>query len=129
MTFGPLEIGVACAVAFVWTWLVFRLGSWAGVRIRRSSVEEGARRQLAGRAAELFAPFDDGFPADPDDAWFLGAPIDYVVFDGMSRGEVEQVVFVEVKTGGGKLTRRERQIRDAVREGRVRWVELRRDPR
>jgi predicted Holliday junction resolvase-like endonuclease len=35
-------------------------------------------------------------------------------------------VFLEVKTGAGALTARERQIREAIRSGRVEWDELRR---
>jgi len=34
-------------------------------------------------------------------------------------------VFVEVKTGAAGLSGRERQVRDAILEKRVRWDELR----
>lgn len=119
---------VAGASLLFWTWLVFRVGRRIGHRARGAGASEGARRHLAGRAAELWAPFDEEFPGTPDDAWFLGAPIDYVVFDGLADGDLEEIVFVEVKSGAGKLTRRERQIRDAVLDGRVAWMELRREP-
>jgi predicted Holliday junction resolvase-like endonuclease len=47
------------------------------------------------------------------------------VFDGLDEGEVERIVFVEVKTGGSTLTTRERRVRDAIRQGRVEWKEIR----
>ena len=41
---------------------------------------------------------------------FLGAPIDYVVFDGLGRGELREVVLVEVKTGASRLSASEREV-------------------
>jgi len=38
---------------------------------------------------------------------------------------VDEIVFVEVKTGNASLSRVERSIRDAIVEGKVRWVEYR----
>ena len=40
------------------------------------------------------------FRYDPGDSRFLGSPVDFVVFAGLwEADEVEQIVFVEVKTG------------------------------
>jgi predicted Holliday junction resolvase-like endonuclease len=64
-------------------------------------------------------------PFNPRDARFLGSPVDLIVFDGLADDEVRRVVLVEVKTGNAGLTSRERLVRDAVRAGRVEWVELR----
>lgn len=96
---------------------------------------EAARRDAArrsrgvrgGKAAEQLAPFAPDFAArfDPADARFLGAPVDFVVFDGLARGELREVVLVEVKTGSGRLNGNERQVRDAVAEGRVAYDLLR----
>jgi len=49
------------------------------------------------------------------------------VFDGLDEGELRRIVFVEVKTGGSKLTTRERLVRNAIREGNVEWAEVRAD--
>jgi predicted Holliday junction resolvase-like endonuclease len=35
------------------------------------------------------------------------------------------VVFIEVKTGNADLSRRERQVRDAVEARQVAWAEIR----
>ncbi|HKP49922.1 MAG TPA: Holliday junction resolvase-like protein, partial [Gemmatimonadales bacterium] len=55
----------------------------------------------------------------------LGSPTDLIVFDGLARGEVKRVVFLEVKTGGSCLTARERSVRDAIEAGEVEWLEVR----
>jgi predicted Holliday junction resolvase-like endonuclease len=92
--------------------------------IRRDAV----RRSLAvtgGKVHEQLVPHLPGFEFDPRDARFLGAPVDYVVFEGLADGRVDRVVFLEVKTGRGTLNGRERQVRDAIEAGRVAWAEWR----
>ena len=84
-----------------------------------------SRRVLKGQAAEQLAPLTGDFPYLANDARFLGSPIDYVVFDGLSDSDQVEVIFVEVKSGAAKLSDRERRVRDAIRKGRVRWTELR----
>jgi predicted Holliday junction resolvase-like endonuclease len=90
-------------------------------QIRAQALEQ-SRAVLRGQVAEQLVPLTEGFPFDPSDARFLGHPVDYVVFDGLSTGDGEvEVVLVEIKTGGARLSRREAAIRDAVAAGRVRF--------
>ena len=66
----------------------------------------------------------DGFPYNPKDARFLGTPIDFLVFDGISEDDVREVVFLEIKTGGSSLTTREAES-ETQSWGRVSWKEFR----
>jgi predicted Holliday junction resolvase-like endonuclease len=71
-------------------------------------------------------PYLPTFTFNPKDARFIGSPIDILVFDGMDEGELRELVFIEVKTGPtATLSKRERQIREAVSAGRVTWREVR----
>jgi predicted Holliday junction resolvase-like endonuclease len=70
-------------------------------------------------------PYWPQFPFVARDARFLGSPVDFVVFDGLSESAVRRVVFVEVKTGDARVSVREQGIRDAVNRGAVEWMELR----
>jgi predicted Holliday junction resolvase-like endonuclease len=81
---------------------------------------------LKGQIGERFAPFVPGFGYQPADARFLGSPIDYVVFDGLTDGQIKGVVFVEVKTGAIPLTTFQRQVKEVIEGKRVVWrtVEL-----
>jgi len=81
---------------------------------------------LKGQIGERFAPFVPGFGYEPASARFLGSPVDYVVFDGISEGEIRGIVFIEVKTGSLPLTPFQKQIKRAIEERRVTWrvVEL-----
>ena len=111
------------------TWLVLSLGF--SFRLRRAKKEAAetalkrSRHVLKGQAAEQLAPLSMDFPYLPSDARFMGSPIDYLVFHGLSDSDNLEVVFLEVKSGRAKLSEREARIRDAVKAGRVRWEELR----
>jgi predicted Holliday junction resolvase-like endonuclease len=97
-------------------------------RYTRAVRQDAIQRSLAvtaGKVYEQLVPYLPDFPFNPKDVRFLGSPVDFVVFDGLSDGEVTRIVFVEVKTGGAELTTRERRVRDAVRDSRIEWYELR----
>jgi predicted Holliday junction resolvase-like endonuclease len=105
--------------------LVFLLWkTWYTRRVRKDAIQ----RSLAvttGKVYEQLVPYLPNFPFNPRDVRFLGSPVDFVVFDGLSDGQVTRIVFVEVKTGDAQLSGRERRVRDAVQEGRIEWHELR----
>ena len=87
-----------------------------------------ANLSCVGKVTEYIVPYLPEFSYNPKDARFIGSPVDFVVFDGLDRGAVGQVVFIEVKTGSGSLTKRERQVRDAVLAKNVEWREMRVEP-
>ncbi len=91
---------------------------------RRDAVKR-SRAVLGGQLSEQLAPFLPGFPGDPTEVRFVGKPVDFVSFSGASSGAVEEVVFIEVKSGESRLSPVERSLRDAVESGRVRYVEYR----
>ena len=91
---------------------------------RRNAVQQ-SRAVTRGQMYEQLVPYLPEFEFNPKDAQFLGRPVDFVVFDGLDEGELRRIVFVEVKTGGSKLTARERLVRDAIRGGRVEWTQIR----
>jgi len=89
-------------------------------QIRRDAIT-GSQAAVAGRVFERVAPYLPGFGYNPKDVRFVGDPVDFVVFDGLSEGSLRNVVFVEVKTGFGELNGNERHVRAAISERRVEW--------
>jgi predicted Holliday junction resolvase-like endonuclease len=75
----------------------------------------------------------DVFRYNPADARFIGAPIDYLIFDGYTEVKDSSferpvtVVLADIKTGDAKLNRTERKIKEAVEAGRVKWETIRVD--
>lgn len=94
------------------------------VEIRQDAI---ARSQavVLGRVTEHIAPYVPEFKLNPRDARFIGSPIDLIVFNGLTEGDLKGIVFVEIKSGESQITQRERKIRDVIREGLVEWRELR----
>lgn len=91
----------------------------------RADAVKRSEAVIKGKVGENFCPFNEDFPYEPADCHFLGDPIDYIVFDGLSKKEMKQVVLLEIKAGKSKLTTRQRRIRDAVKDGKVKWGEYR----
>lgn len=81
-----------------------------------------SRAVLGGKFTEQMAPFLPEFKYDPTEARFIGSPIDFIVFPGLSKGDPEEIVIMEIKSGKtGQLTPQQRKIRQLIEEGMVRW--------
>lgn len=92
--------------------------------IRADAIKQSSA-VVSGKVTEHLMPYMGVFPYNPKDARFLGAPIDLIVFNGLSEGNLQDIIFLEVKTGASSLSARERQIRDVISNRRVSWREFR----
>ena len=77
-----------------------------------------------GKTIEHFVPFMSKFPIPPEDVIFLGMPIDYVGFTHTGSPTKCEVHFVEVKSGNAFLMNKQKNIKKAIKEGRVYWHEI-----
>lgn len=92
----------------------------------RKDVVKRSKAVINGQVAEQIAPFLPDFPANPSDARFIGKPVDFIVFSGLSENEkIDDILFVEVKTGKSLLSEREKEVKKAIEKGNVRYVEYR----
>ncbi|HRA28150.1 MAG TPA: Holliday junction resolvase-like protein [Acinetobacter johnsonii] len=93
-----------------------------------------SRAVLKGKMAEQLAPIMPQFEYLPSDAKFLGDPVDYVVFDGYTdlrdgegRPEDIEIILIDIKSGGARLTKGQVAIAQAIQAGRVRFETVRID--
>jgi len=93
-------------------------------KIREEAIQR-SRSVLAGQFSEQLAPYLPNFPFKPTEARFIGKPIDFLVFNGMDEKNIDEVVFVEVKSGKANLSTHEKKLKDVIKEKKVRWVEYR----
>jgi len=93
-------------------------------RIRKDALSK-SRAVLKGKIGEQMAPLLAAFPFEPADARFIGAPVDYIVFDGYSRNNPTEVVLLDIKTGNAQLSTIERRISELIKVKRVRWMTIR----
>lgn len=84
-----------------------------------------SRAVLGGHFSENLAPYLPDFPFVPTECRFIGKPIDFLVFKGMDEKNIDEVVFVEVKSGKAKLNKHESNLKETIDKKRVRWEEYR----
>lgn len=93
--------------------------------LRKDAVKR-SKAVINGQVAEQIAPFLPDFPANPSDARFIGKPVDFIVFSGLSENEkIDEILFVEVKSGKSLLSEREKEVKKAIEQRKVRYVEYR----
>jgi predicted Holliday junction resolvase-like endonuclease len=112
--------------------LMYAIGRLIGEKIATDKFPEAkrvavqrSRSVLSGMFAEQLAPYLPNFPFSPAEAKFIGAPIDFLVFRGMDAQHIEEVIFVEVKSGSARLNQNEHSLKEAIENKRVRWHEYR----
>lgn len=74
-----------------------------------------------GQMAENFMPFIRDYPYNHKNFRFLANPVDGI------QVEEDAVIFVEFKTGGAKLSKSQKHIKDLVSQGKVRFETFRVD--
>jgi predicted Holliday junction resolvase-like endonuclease len=90
-----------------------------GERIRQDAIRR-SRGVIHGKVTEHLIPYFPAFPWNPSDARFLGSPVDFIVFHGLSEGEVTEIILVEVKSGARKvLSPRERSVARCAERGDI----------
>jgi predicted Holliday junction resolvase-like endonuclease len=87
-------------------------------RLSRRSFTSAATGGV-GQVLEMLAASLPGLPANAQDCRAMLKPVDYIAFSGASKGKVEQILFIEAKTGQRRLSSVQRAIKAAVEQGAV----------
>ncbi|MGD1118942.1 MAG: Holliday junction resolvase-like protein [Dehalococcoidales bacterium] len=107
-------------------WRDGQVQQWqADIEQARKSAVSQSRAVLGGKFTEQLVPFFPDFRYDPTEVRFIGSPIDMIVFPGLARGDPQEIVILEVKSGkSAGLTAAQKKIRQLVEDGMVRWDEV-----
>lgn len=123
---GGILLALICTLCVLAGRQFGRLEMSRDIKHQRKDAVKRSRSVLAGQVYEQIAPLLPGFPCDINNVQFIGRPVDFVGFCTDSKsGNVEEIVFIEVKSGGSTLSAREKSVREAVEKHRVRYVEYR----
>ena len=117
---------------FVAYWMGHRIGAFRKNRYweeqlpthRREAIAK-SRAVIGGHFSEQLAPFLPNFKYLPTECKFLGKPVDLIVFKGLDEKKIDEIVFVEVKSGNAKLSSTEKSLKEAIEKKRVRFEEYR----
>ena len=127
---------IILVIALIAVFIAFWIGSKVGAFRKHKEWEEAlpehrkdaimkSRAVLGGQFSEQLAPFLPNFKYLPTEARFIGKPIDFLVFKGMDEKKINEVVFVEVKSGNAKTSSVEKSLKETIENKRVRWEEYR----
>jgi predicted Holliday junction resolvase-like endonuclease len=94
------------------------------IRKRKHQMTDRAQITVAsvnlGKILEKIIPSFRDFQYQTGDCRSLLEPIDYVIFSGLTKtGAVDSLTFLDVKSGGARLTATQREIESAVGRGHV----------
>ena len=124
---SPIFVLVAVIIGIIMGFVIGKTVGWQQMRTARTDAVKRSKSSILGEVYEKIAPFADNFPFAPKDMVFIGKGFDYLVIDGLSTGNINEIVFLEIKSGSSTLNANERKIRDAVNAKRVRFMEWRAD--
>ena len=81
------------------------------------------RSILKGQATEQLAPYINS-KYNPKDYKFIGDPIDYIIFNGMSNikekdDEINKIILMDIKTGKSQLNRVQKAVKKCIEAGNI----------
>ena len=101
--------------------------------LRETAASISVRSQNTAKAvnigfiSEHIAPTLKDFMFEPGDCRSLFDPIDYVIFEGLSKkGRVDRIIFTDIKTGNAKLKSNQKVIKELVEKKKVKFDMYRR---
>ncbi len=97
------------------------------IPLHRKDAIMKSRAVLSGQFSEQLAPYLPDFPFKPTEVRFLGKPVDFIAFKGLDDKNVEEVVFVEVKSGKAGMNQTEKSLKETIKKKKVRFEEYRVD--
>src|SRR3989338_2702610 len=127
------ELAGFAVLFFILIYIGYIIGKYFGKKqfedqipeLREDAIKQ-SRAVLSGQLNEQIAPYMPDFPYKATEARFIGKPVDFVVFKGMDSKKIDEVVFVEVKSGKSSLSDVEKSLKDAIENKKVTRSEERR---
>lgn len=119
-------LGIFVIIAFIIGKVIGRLQSEKTFKQRllaaRKDSNNRSRSIIKGQVSETFAPLMPNFPLPSSQCQFLGKPVDFIGFKEDDNGNISQVIFIEVKSGSSKLSKREKSLQSVINDGKVSYV-------
>lgn len=104
------------------------LAEWK-ITVEKQLRQDAVTRSMGvnfGKITEHLLPFSKHLiQFDPRDVRFIGTPVDLMIFDGVTqKKDIIDIYLVEIKTGTGQLSKKQKTIRSAIGDHRVHWLPI-----
>jgi len=110
-----LGLIILCIIIWIFIgYLIAKLYFIVAMKKQRKDAVSQSRSVVLWHVNEKIAPLLPNFPYSYKDLVFLGKWIDYLVFDGLSYGNLKRIIFLEIKSWVSNLNRNERMIKDCI---------------
>jgi len=119
-----LWIVILIAGIAIW-YIVGKIVGYRFLRQERKDAVSKSKSVILWEVYEKIVPLLPEIPFSPKDMVFIGKWVDYIVFDGLSGGDVKKIVFLEVKSGKSWLNKNEKMIRATLGAKKVEYKEFR----
>lgn len=103
-------------------YLLWYLKAKASEKEIRKDANKRQRSVVNGEVYEKILPLLPNFPYNPRDLVFVWKWFDFLVFDGLTNWKIDNIIFLEVKTWNSTLNWNEREIKNAIKENRIKYA-------
>lgn len=109
---------------FVW-YLIAKIHFRQKIKQQKNNAIKKSKSIVLWQINEQIAPLLPNFPYDYKDAVFLGKWIDYIIFDGLGKWNLREIIFLEVKSSKSNLNRNEKTIKDCISRKNIQYKIMR----
>ena len=124
-----LSTTILWCIAILWAFLLWYLFAktyfLTSIRRHRTDAISKSKSVVRWHTIEKTAPLLPWFQYKMRDMTFVGKGIDYIIFDGLSSGNLKEIVFLEIKSGSSTQNNNEKMIEDIIKKGKVRYEVMR----
>ncbi len=82
---------------------------------------KNSKKTILWEVNEKIAPLLPNFKYDFKDLVFIWKWIDYIIFDWLSRWNLKQIIFLEIKSGKSTLNKNEKEIKNIINNKKVKY--------
>jgi len=119
-------LGIVILIAWIAVWYVIgKIVNYRFLRQERKNAVSKSKSVILWEVYEKIVPLLPELPYSPKDMVFIGKWVDYIVFDGLSSGDLGKIVFLEIKSGKSGLNKNEKMIRSTIWNKKVEYQEFR----
>lgn len=106
-------------------YLIAKIHFWQKMKNQKTNAIKRSKSIVLWQINEQIAPLLPSFPYDYKDAVFLGKGVDYIIFDGLGKWNLKEIVFLEVKSNKSNLNRNEKYIKDCISRKNIQYKIMR----
>ncbi len=105
---------------FIW-YMIAKLYFWIRLKSQRKDAVDRSKNIILWQVNEKIAPILPDFPYDINDLTFIWKWIDYLVFNWLHEWDLQEIIFLEIKTNKSNLNKNEKMIKDIINRWKIRY--------